>query len=245
MSRDARVAPDAETAAFADRVMAVVEATPDPTPSRSFLGALRGRSPGDALSSLAVAWHLATVRSWSIAPRVRARSMALVLAVTSVLATGSLVAAAAAVNVAAPPAMDDHHVAAPTVSPDWIADPGLEVPGSEGRDDATSLDADHHMNEPVVETEPEKGPETGHHEGDGTAGAKDDASDGTSDDSEDAGSSSHQGDDDGHARGSTTGSHDGETSDSGSRETHDGDSGHDDGGSTDSGGSHDGGDGGD
>src|SRR5262249_44823752 len=95
---------------FSDRVMAAIDATPSPSPARSFAGALRGWSLEDAIASLAVAWHLATVRSWSVAPNVRARSMALVLAVASVLATGSLVAAAA-VRVAAPTGADDHHMA--------------------------------------------------------------------------------------------------------------------------------------
>jgi uncharacterized membrane protein YgcG len=90
-----------EIGAFADRVMTAIETVPAPTPVRAFGWSLRARSWRDALASLAVAWHLGTVRRWSVAPRIRARSMALLLAVTSVLATGSLVAAATAVRVAA------------------------------------------------------------------------------------------------------------------------------------------------
>ena len=80
---------------FSDRVMGAVLVLPPPTQTRSFVGAMRARAVRDALAALWVAWHLGTVRTWSVAPRVRARSFALVLAVTSVLATGGLAAAAA------------------------------------------------------------------------------------------------------------------------------------------------------
>jgi hypothetical protein len=79
------------------------------------------------------------VRSWYVAPRVRARSFALVLAAVSVLATGSLAAAAAV------------HVVVPQITPTPVTDPGgsrvdrygpvvnQETPGPELRrtDDAT------------------------------------------------------------------------------------------------------------
>jgi uncharacterized membrane protein YgcG len=92
---------DRERSAFADRVMTAIEAVPGPTPVRTFGWSLRAGAWRDAVTSLLVAWHLGTVRTWPVAPRVRARSMALVLAVASVLATGSIVAAAA-VRVAVP-----------------------------------------------------------------------------------------------------------------------------------------------
>ena len=72
---------------FNERVMAAIALVPTPTPTRTFVAALRARAIRDAVATLWVAWHLGTVRSWHVAPRVRARSFALVLAVTSVLAT--------------------------------------------------------------------------------------------------------------------------------------------------------------
>ncbi|HEX6868648.1 MAG TPA: hypothetical protein VF119_07570 [Candidatus Limnocylindrales bacterium] len=81
--------------AFTDRVMASVARLPQPTPARAFATAIRSGTWGDAWASLSVAWHLATVRGSPVAPRVRARSMALVVAVAAVLATSSLVGAAA------------------------------------------------------------------------------------------------------------------------------------------------------
>ncbi len=89
---------------FTDRVMAGIARESAPTPARTFLLAIRQRSPRDASATLWVAWHLGTVRSWHVGPGVRARSIALVLAVTCALGTGSLVAAAA-LRVAAEPAL--------------------------------------------------------------------------------------------------------------------------------------------
>jgi len=101
-----------EAAAFTDRVMAVIALAPPPTPTRTFVSALRVGAVGDAVAALSVAWHLGTVRRWDVAPRVRARSFALVLAVASVLATGSLAAAAAV------------RVVAPQIEPAPVTDPG-------------------------------------------------------------------------------------------------------------------------
>lgn len=86
---------------FADQVMAAIAEMPLPTPTRSFASAVRGGAVRDAGSTVLVAWHLATVRSWRVAPRVRARSFALVFAVAAMLTTGSL-ATTAAVRVVAP-----------------------------------------------------------------------------------------------------------------------------------------------
>lgn len=75
--------------------MAAIADAPTPTPTRSFVAALRAGAPHDAGSAITVAWHLATVRTWPIAPRVRARSFALVFALAAILATSSLATAAA------------------------------------------------------------------------------------------------------------------------------------------------------
>lgn len=88
--------------AFAERVMAAVRQEASPTPARTFMSALQSRSARDASSALWVAWHLGTIRRWHVAPGVRARSIALVLAVACALVSGSL-ATAAAVRVAAEP----------------------------------------------------------------------------------------------------------------------------------------------
>ncbi len=90
------------SAGFTDRVMADIAGEATPTTARSFVSALRRRSARDAAAVLWVAWHLGTVRRWRIATGVRARSIALVLAVICALATGSL-AAASALRVAVEP----------------------------------------------------------------------------------------------------------------------------------------------
>ena len=99
---------------FAEQVMAAIAHAPTPTPTRAFVASLRARAGRDALAALWVAWHLGTVRSWHVAPGVRARSFALVLAVTSVLATGGL-AAAAAVHSVVPQRDARTPVSAPSV----------------------------------------------------------------------------------------------------------------------------------
>jgi len=93
---------------FIDRVMTSIALAPTPTPTRAFVAAMRARALRDAAATLWVAWHLGTVRTWPIAPRVRARSFALVLAVSAVLATGGLAAAAAVHSVV--PQRDDRNL---------------------------------------------------------------------------------------------------------------------------------------
>jgi hypothetical protein len=135
------------------------------------------------VASLAVAWHLGTVRSWSVAPRVRARSFALVFAVASVLATGSIVAAAA-VRVAVP----DPHQVPPAAAPgsDVSSAPIVDGQGLDGpEDDATGLPSVPPAHPGTVETEltANPSPATDHdakHPADGAAGttrSHDDAGD--------------------------------------------------------------------
>jgi hypothetical protein len=81
--------------AFADRVMAAIALVAAPSPTRSFLEAIRAGAGRDAAAALWVAWHLGTAGD-PVAPRVRARSLALVIAVATILASGSMVAASAA-----------------------------------------------------------------------------------------------------------------------------------------------------
>lgn len=85
---------------FADRVMMVVGDEPTPSATRSFMAAVRARSLGDAVSAFWVAWHLGTVRRWSIGRRVRVKAIALVLGVLVALGVGSI-ATATAVRLAA------------------------------------------------------------------------------------------------------------------------------------------------
>jgi len=106
---------------FADDVMRAIGRVALPSPTRTFLRAIRVHSLGTAVSALVVAWHLGTHRRWPIAPRVRARSLALVMGVTVVLSTGTL-AAAATLTVVAPVRLDgprllDRAVTGPTVAP--------------------------------------------------------------------------------------------------------------------------------
>src|SRR5262249_32701962 len=97
---------DAYEAAAAKRltnhVMVAIAREDAPSPARSLRMAFRRRSARDAGSAIWVAWHLGTVRRWTIPRRVRVRSIALVLSVACVLGTGSL-AAASALRVAAEP----------------------------------------------------------------------------------------------------------------------------------------------
>ena len=102
---DDREGDETDQPSFTDGVMDAIARAVPPSPTRTFLVAVRLRSFGTAVSALRVAWHLGTVRTWHIAPRVRARSFALVMAVAFVLGTTTLVAAAA-VTVVVPPLLD-------------------------------------------------------------------------------------------------------------------------------------------
>lgn len=141
---------------FARRLMAAIEREPTPTPTRNLLSAVQTRSFRDAAAALWVAWHLGTVRTWRIAPAVRARSLALVLAAACVLATGSL-AAAAALRVAADPVVDmfqsgvEEKGAVESLSPDADEEEhqldegdqaGVEAPPTDDQRD--QLDIDEH-----------------------------------------------------------------------------------------------------
>jgi hypothetical protein len=119
---------------FNERVMASIALVPAPTPTRTFVAALRARALRDAVAALWVAWHLGTVRSWHVAPRVRARSFALVLAVTSVLATGGL-AAAAAVHSVVPQRDDQNPVSVPSGSSVDAGPPGNGQTVTDGPDE--------------------------------------------------------------------------------------------------------------
>ena len=232
----AGVDPEIDREAFTHAVMAAIRPLSQPTPARSFIGALRGWSWPDAVASLSVAWHLATTRGGSVAPRVRARSLGLVLAVASVLATGSIVAAAA-VRVAIPERAVLPAVAAPPA--DDTLRPVVEGPIDEGRDQ------DHEQVPPPpaalpgpVETEPSAHPadhkagdpagtdrasDEGDHDGDGAdSGSGADEHDGT-ERADDADRNGHDGDR--HGGDADDSGHDGDGTDDG----HGGDSG-DDGG---------------
>lgn len=87
--------PEAEPA-FLARVMRAVADSPRPTPTRAFALALGRGSARDAAAAVWVAWHLATGRRAIIAPRVRVRSLGLVLGVLLTLVGVSLVGAATA-----------------------------------------------------------------------------------------------------------------------------------------------------
>jgi eukaryotic-like serine/threonine-protein kinase len=220
-----------EQRAFVDRVMTAIETVPAPTPVRAFGWSLRTRAGRDALASLLVAWHLGTVRAWSVAPRVRARSMALVLAVASVLATGSIVAAAA-VRVAVPDSDPRPPTATPGVS---VSAPIVDGPGVDGPDQ-NAIEAPSGRPEPTASagTEPTARPSDmptrdAQHPADGAAGttgtgesAKDDGDDtgGSQDRSGPAATGGTDRTDDGD------GANDGETD----RRDGGGDSGRDDGG---------------
>jgi hypothetical protein len=214
-----------DVVAFNERVMASIASMPAPTPAGAFIVALKGGACRDAADSLAVAWHLATVRGSSVAPRVRARSMALVLAVATVLATASLVAAAAVQTV-----MPAHHERLePLISrPGAIAEPKVErseVPEPDTRhagavapvlvdmstDDADT-DEDAHVGGNSSDGEADKDAAdddddaTAHHGGDAKSGSTHDV-----DESDDADGSDHDPDSDEehHASG---GDHDGSDS---------------------------------
>jgi hypothetical protein len=128
MSGPERTVPRPSTAdEFSDNVMSAVAQMPAPTPTHTFLEAIRAFELGDALSTLLVAWHLGTVRGWPIALRVRARSVALVMAVVAVLGMGTL-AAAATLQVVVPLAVESAPIVRP---PTGDHDP---VPAGPGQD---------------------------------------------------------------------------------------------------------------
>src|ERR1700730_617134 len=80
--------PSLESRGFTDRVMDAIRRESLPTPTRTFLSAVRSLSTRDAAGALWVAWHLGTARAWPVAPGVRVRSMALVLSVACALGAG-------------------------------------------------------------------------------------------------------------------------------------------------------------
>jgi hypothetical protein len=174
-------------AEFSDRVMAALATVPTPTTTRTFLSAVRRLAWHDAVAALWAAWHLGTVRRWHVAPRVRARSLALVLAVASVLATGSL-AAAGAVTVVAPQ----------RIGPAPVGDPGgsnvdKQEPLTNGTEDGEINDAGSTLNpggEPDDADDADDGSDDGE---DADADEAHDADDG-SDDGEDADEADDAGD---------------------------------------------------
>ena len=206
MTRSERPAPLTGTE-FTDRVMTAISLIAAPTPTRTFVASVRAGAMRNAAASLWVAWHLGTVRSWSVAPRVRARSFALVLAVTSVLASGSL-AAAAAVHSVVPQRDDRNPVVAPSGSsvdqgPTGNGRNTSELPSeSEGPTRSeVPTPSEHHV---VSPSHVPTAPDSGHHAttGDGADGTDDHhgSGDGDATDGRDGTSESndaHDGSDDG------------------------------------------------
>lgn len=141
---------------FVDRVMSSIAQAPMPTPTRTFVAGMRAHALQDAAAALWVAWHLGTVRSWHVAPRVRVRSFALVLGVTSVLATGGL-AAAAAVHSVVPQHDDRNPLTAPNGSSVDGPRPGMNAQTGTDEPDQTD-DADPG---PTTIDEPDKTDHTG------------------------------------------------------------------------------------
>jgi hypothetical protein len=214
--------PAAPTAIeFADRVMTAIRLVPAPTPTRTFVAALRARALRDAVASLWVAWHLGTVRSWPVAPRVRARSFALVLAVVSVMASGSL-AAAAAVHSVVPQRDDANPVTAPAGSSVDEGPPGngrsstvpsrvedqspapSEAPKPSERGTVTTqhatapTDDAHHVpaGDKTNASDDHRGPDDGHATDDRNGpGGSDDAHDGSDDGAPPAATDDHEGGD--------------------------------------------------
>jgi hypothetical protein len=174
---------------FTDRVMTAIALLPMPSPTRTFVAALRARAVRDGIAALWVAWHLGTVRTWHVAPRVRARSFALVLAVASVLATGGL-AAAAAVHSVVPHGDDRNPVSAPSGS--GIDELGPTTNGQTGTDGTKRTnDADQ---SPTTSDEPDATDEDGRGS---TVDRSDDADeDADGDESDDA--DDHDSDDEDH-----------------------------------------------
>ena len=190
-----------------DRVMSAIALLPTPTPTRTFLAAVRARGFRDAVTALWVAWHLGTVRSWHVAPRVRARSFALVLAVTSVLATGGL-AAAAAVHSVVPQRDDRVPDSAPSGSSVDEGPAGSGQTASDGPDETDESPAtsdepeptDHGGSGPTVDTS--DGADHDQHPTKGVQGDEADDHDGDHHDGEDDGAAAtddHGGSDDGDA----------------------------------------------
>ena len=242
---------------FSDRVMAAIALMPRPTTTRSFLEAVRTGDLRDAAAVVSVAWHLGTERGWPVGPRVRARSLALVIAVATVLATGSMVAASAVrvivPHVERPKILTQNRSAIVDAVPDPVegVDPGrghstpIPVAVPVVVEVSKPTPAPVHRTEgarqgPARSAPPTKGapstpvrPPTG-----GNAGSPADGSDdGAGSDAADQGHDSSDGDghdqgDDGTTAGGDAGGHDGnDQGDSGSGNG-DGDQAHEDGGTS-------------
>ncbi|HEX6655596.1 MAG TPA: hypothetical protein VF153_05225 [Candidatus Limnocylindria bacterium] len=221
---------------FSDRVMAAVAFEPAPSATRSLLAALRSGSWADASASIHTAWHLATVRTWRIAPPARARAIALMLTVLMALGAGGVLAASTAVRIAnsigsvssAGPGADGPLPAGhPTVTQDEDSDhsPSDEPTPTPQEHQPASQPTDEDSDEA---DEPSRTHEDGdsHEDGDedGANGDEDGANDGDADESEpeDDGGADQPGDD-----GETSGGDGDESSSSGSSQQEDGDSSND------------------
>jgi hypothetical protein len=173
---------------FNERVMASIARVPAPTPTRAFVAALRARALHDAVAALWVAWHLGTVRSWHVAPRVRARSFALVLAVTSVLATGGL-AAAAAVHSVVPQRDDQNPVSVPSGSSVDAGPPGngrTVTVGPDEPDESPATSDDPGSTDHVGSGATVDGSDDGQHATRGAQSDEDEANDGEHHDGDEA-----------------------------------------------------------
>ena len=164
---------------FADRVMAAVGDEPRPSPTRSFIDALRARSLGDAVAAFRVALHLATVRRWSVGPRVRVQALALVLGILVALGVGSI-AAAGAMSLVATGVNELGNVINNQFGTDEqgsVDNPGPNDDASEQGGDAGATDA--HPSGPKDDRPGDGQLGDGHDDTDGTSGT--DASDGPQD----------------------------------------------------------------
>lgn len=123
-----------EPASFTERVMTAIAVAPIPTPTRTFLAAIRAGAARDACAALSVAWHITTVRAWYIAPSVRTRSLALILGVVTLLGMASLVAAAATVQVVSPQWLERAQVADPVAPVNDEPAPAFDLPTRGGGD---------------------------------------------------------------------------------------------------------------
>jgi hypothetical protein len=123
----ARIRPD-----LVARVMTRVALEPRPTPARSLAAALRRGSFREAVTSVATAWRLGTMRGRPVALGVRVRSLALAVGVTGMLAMSGAIAFASVASAARhvveqtrPGALHVSPVpaASPTTIPSWSPPP--------------------------------------------------------------------------------------------------------------------------
>ncbi|HYM83852.1 MAG TPA: hypothetical protein VEY67_06850 [Candidatus Dormibacteraeota bacterium] len=129
--------PVSPSVGFADRVMAAVEAQPDPAPVAAAARAIRQGRPAGLVAALGDAWRVALGGGRPLVVRAQAAALVVAAALGSVSLTGAAVVGAASVlapEPSAPPIVSP----SPSPSPSPSLTPSPSPAPSESSEDATS-----------------------------------------------------------------------------------------------------------